>query len=98
MAADVTAKWALNVDANADSAKNAAKTLEHFRGKVREDSAALGDLRNAMANIKGTSVGTKEEVSRMKDAALALKTRIAENQKKFTDLGGNLKDLFRPQT
>jgi hypothetical protein len=96
--ADVTAKWALDIDANAGSAKDAAQTLEHFRDKVREDSAALTDLRKAMSNIKGTTVGTKEEIARMKDAALALRTRIAQNQKGFTDLGGNLKDLFRPQT
>ncbi len=97
MAADVTAKWALDVEVDADEALQGAGKLEVFSKRVKEDQNELANLRKAMALLKKTGAITKEEFEAMGTKALALKERVAKNTKAFIDGGGSLKDLFRPQ-
>ena len=94
--ADATAKWALDVDADASSAVAAAGELQRYQEKILLAESSLKDIQRTMRAYKGTSLGTKEEINKLRTAELAQKEALAQAHKGFLAAGGNLKNLYKP--
>jgi hypothetical protein len=95
--ADASAKWAFNTEADFGQTDAMAGSLEELRKNLLLAESSLKTIDSTMRTYKGTSLGTKEEMGKLKTAQLAGKEVLAKAHKEFLAAGGDLKNKFRPQ-
>jgi hypothetical protein len=90
-----TATFALRIDADKESPKEAAEALERFRSALDRSQDRLNSYRKSQALLKGSSEEVVDAKAKLKAAIEAEKATITKNNLAILKLGGSYDKLAR---
>jgi predicted hydrolase (HD superfamily) len=89
--ADEKATFAIVLeDETSGAADAAAASLETLRKKIDEDTAALGQMRKAMRQMKKAGLDNTNSFKVLASSAKGLEARLGASQSEFVRLGGGV--------
>lgn len=95
MAADATARFAIELSAPTSGADGLAASLEKLKAKIQEDQKALSGLQAALKNLQGGASVNIQAVKNLQNQIAARKASLASAQESFVNLGGSFGDTAK---
>src|SRR5882672_4142748 len=72
----------------ADSAEDAAKSLQNLRDKITEDSAALREMQTTLRRLQGSTTTSAAQFRQLRDAIAGKKLEVAQGSQALLKMKG----------